>query len=279
MKNAHDSPNSGENEYTMTSANEPILISIENSIATLTVNRPDARNAMSIEILEAFHSAVDKLQSADAHVLVITGAGRAFCAGMDLKAVLVELSGDASIGKQLLSSLAELTLKIRALPMVTVASINGAAIGGGCGLACVCDVAITHSDAKLGFPEVDLGLCPAVIAPWVVKKLGAGVARHAMLMGGIMSGEQAHEIGLVDALAPSREQLPELTNEISERLASGGAKALAATKDLLNTIDGSIDPTLVRKGAELSASVLATPEAQAALSARMNPNKEPKVSS
>lgn len=262
----------------MTELSDPILLTTDGPVVTLTINRPDARNAMSIEILDAFHSAIDDLTHSDAHVLVITGAGRAFCAGMDLKAVLIELSGDASIGQQLLASLAELTLKLRAIPMVTVASINGAAIGGGCGLACVCDVSVTHADAKLGFPEVDLGLCPAVIAPWVVKKLGPGVARHAMLMGGVMSGSEAHKIWLVDDLAQTREELPELTKKIAERLATGGAKALAATKNLLNTIDGSLDPTLVRRGAELSASVLATPEAQATLSARMNPNKEHKVS-
>lgn len=250
-------------------ASSAVLLSIDDKIATLTINRPDARNAMSVEILDAMHDAVDELKDSDTSVLVITGSGRAFCAGMDLKAVLIELSGDAGMGERLLTRLAELTLKIRALPQVTVASVNGAAIGGGCGLTCVCDVTISHADAKLGFPEVDLGICPAVIAPWVVKKLGAGVARKAMLMGGIMSGEHAHEIGLVDQLAPNREALESLTHDVAERLASGGPKALSATKNLLNELDGSFDESLVLKGAKLSASVLATPEAQAALSARM----------
>ena len=254
--------------------NEPatsraVLLKTNDKIATLTINRPDARNAMSVEILDAMHDAVDELKDSDASVLVITGSGRAFCAGMDLKAVLIEFSGDASMGERLLTRLAELTLKIRALPQVTVASVNGAAIGGGCGLTCVCDITISHADAKLGFPEVDLGICPAVIAPWVVKKLGAGVARKAMLMGGIMSGEQAFEIGLVDQLAPKRDALESLTNDVAERLASGGPKALSATKNLINELDGSFDEALVLKGAKLSASVLATPEAQAALAARM----------
>ncbi|MBL4591661.1 MAG: enoyl-CoA hydratase/isomerase family protein, partial [Phycisphaerales bacterium] len=140
---------------------DSVLLDIQGPIATLKMNRPDARNAMSIEILQAFHSALDQLADSDAHVLVITGVGRAFCAGMDLKAVLIELSGDPTLGGQLLSSLAELTIKLRALPMVTLASINGAAIGGGCGLSCVCDISITYKEAKLGFPEVDLGICPA----------------------------------------------------------------------------------------------------------------------
>lgn len=248
---------------------DAVLLNINDKIATLTINRPDARNAMSVEILEAMHQAVDSLADSSASVLVITGAGRAFCAGMDLKAVLIELSGDPAMGERLLTSLAELTLKIRKLDQVTLASVNGAAIGGGCGLTCVCDVTVSHADAKLGFPEVDLGICPAVIAPWVVKKVGAGVARKAMLMGGVMSGQQAFDIGLVDQLAPDREGLETLAREVAERLASGGPKALSATKNLLNKLDGSLEESLVMQGAQLSASVLATPEAQSALAARM----------
>lgn len=250
---------------------EPVILEIDGLIATLTINRPEARNAMSIEILDGMHKAVDEVASSDASVLVITGAGRAFCAGMDLKAVLIELSGDAGLGEQLLTSLAELTLKIRKLAQVTVASVNGAAIGGGCGLTCVCDVTISHADAKLGFPEVDLGICPAVIAPWVVKKLGGGIARKAMLMGGVMSGSEAMDIGLVDHLAADRDGLVKLTKTIVDRLATGGPRALAATKGLLNEIDGSNDAQMVLKGAQLSASVLATPQAQAALAARLKP--------
>ncbi len=252
-----------------TQSSNAVTLDIDGLIATLTINRPEARNAMSIEILDGMHAAVDQVAKSDASVLVITGAGRAFSAGMDLKAVLIELSGDPGLGEALLTSLARLTLKIRDLRQVTVASVNGAAIGGGCGLTCVCDVTVSHADAKLGFPEVDLGICPAVIAPWVVKKLGAGVARKAMLTGGVMSGQEAFEIGLVDELADDRDGLVELTQKIAQRLATGGPKALAATKNLLNELDGSLEEKMVLKGAKLSATVLATPEAQAALSARL----------
>ncbi len=252
---------------------ELATLTTDGRIATLTMNRAEARNSMSLPMLEAMHERVDSLAGSDYSVLVLTGSGRAFCAGMDLKAVVIEVSGDPTLGEQLLTSLAELTIKIRSLPMVTVASINGAAIGGGCGLSCVCDVSVSHADAKLGFPEVDLGLCPAVIAPWVVAKMGAGRARMAMLMGGIMSGARGHEIGLIDYLAEDRDGLESLTAEIADRLASGGPKALAATKDLLNTIDGTVDPTMVLKGAKLSAGVLGTPEAQAVLMARLKPTK------
>lgn len=250
---------------------DPAILSFEGPVATLTINRPDARNAMSVEILDALHERLADLERdrRGCHVLVLTGAGKAFCAGMDLKAVLIEFSGDADMGKRLLTSLAELTLRLRSLPMVTIASVNGAAIGGGCGLTCVCDLAITHADAKLGFPEVDLGLCPAVIAPWVLKKLGAGVGRRALLMGGVMSGQEARSIGLVDFLARDLDGLDALTTEVAGRLATGGPKALAATKSLLNRLDGSEDRATILRGAELSAAVLSTPEAQAALRGRM----------
>src|SRR5262249_19360012 len=154
--------------------------------AVLKLNRPDARNALSQELLAALNTKLDDLlQHTGVTVLTVTGEGKSFCAGMDLKAVL---SDDELPGK-LLMAIAEVTLKLRALPMVPVAKVNGAAIGGGCGLACVCDIAITHADSKMGFPEVDLGVCPAVVAPWLVKKVGAGRARQVLLSGGLMSGQ------------------------------------------------------------------------------------------
>jgi enoyl-CoA hydratase/carnithine racemase len=196
----------------------------------------------------------------------MTGEGKSFCAGMDLKAVL----DDAAKARELLHSLADLTLKIRRLPMVTLAKVNGAAIGGGCGLACVCDIAITHADSKMGYPEVDLGVCPAVVAPWLVKKVGAGRARRVLLTGGLMSGQEAHAIGIADHLVATAADLDTAATELATRLAQGGPHALRATKELLNTIDGSTDATLVKRGADLSADVLQTPQTQAALRSKMS---------
>lgn len=250
------------------------LLNLDGKTATLTLNRPDARNACSIGLLDAAHARLDELGDADGvRVLTVTGAGRAFCAGMDLKQVVIDKaaggSGDPELPRRLLGSLGRLTLRLRALPCVTLAKVNGAAIGGGCGLACACDVAITHADAKLGFPEVDLGLCPAVVAPWVVRKLGAGRARKVLLMGGIMSGTDAHALGIVDTLVPNHVALDAAAAEIAGRLAKGGAHALAATKRLLNELDGSGDADLIERGADLSASVLARAEAQRILQERL----------
>jgi methylglutaconyl-CoA hydratase len=228
-------------------------------IGTLSLNRPDARNSLSIDLLAALLSRIAELEArSDLSVLVLTGEGRAFCAGMDLKAVLA----DPTLPVKLLSSLADFCLRLRRLPMVTVAKVNGAAIGGGCGLATVCDIAITHADSKMGFPEVDLGVCPAVVAPWLVRKVGPGRARHILLSGGLMSGQQAFEAGIVNQMVPTREDLDKAVDDAAARLATGGPNALRATKALLNDLDGSLDERLGKRAAALSARVLATPEAQ-----------------
>jgi len=256
-------------------------LTLNGPVARLELNRPDSRNAMSLELLDALHERTDELaaraEDEGVTVCVLTGAGRAFCAGMDLKQIVIEQGGQPGSApdtpERLLTSLAELTLKIRDLPCVTVARVNGAAIGGGCGLACVCDVTVTHADAKLGFPEVDLGLCPAVVAPWVVTKVGAGRARAMLLRGGIMSGADAHRHGIADEVSESRETLDDLVESITTRLASGGPSALRATKGLLNDLDGEQERKAVLAGAKLSASVVVSAGAQSVLRARLDANR------
>lgn len=247
-------------------ASDLALLEISGPVARLTLNRPESRNALSLDLLDALHARADELAAReDVTVLVLTGAGKAFCAGMDLKQV-INLPGAP---QRLLASLAEFTLKLRTLPMVVVGRVNGAAIGGGCGLACVCDFAVTHADSKMGFPEVDLGVCPAVVAPWLVRKVGAGRARRILLGGGVMSGRQAFEAGIVTDVAPSADELDAAVEALVTRLTSGGPHALRATKRLLNELDGSLDAAVLQRGAELSASVVAMPQTQAVLRAKL----------
>ena len=246
--------------------NDLAQLAIAGRIATLSLNRPEARNALSLDLLAALHARVDELATrSDVTVLVLTGQGKSFCAGMDLKAVL----DDPHAPGLLLHSLADFTLKLRALPLVSLAMVNGAAIGGGCGISCVCDMAITHADSKMGYPEVDLGVCPAVVAPWLVKKIGAGPARRVLLSGGIMSGQRAFELGMVDHLVATLEDLAPAANELAARLATGGPHALRATKSLLNQLDHSAEPDFVKRGADLSAKVVAMEETKALLRGKM----------
>ncbi len=246
-------------------------LTISGKIATLTLDRPEARNALSVDLLRAMHGQLDDLARANGVVvLIVTGTAPAFCAGMDLKAVL----DDPQAPGELLHLLADFTLRLRRVPQVSVAKVRGAAIGGGCGLACVCDLAITHADSKMGYPEVDLGVCPAVVAPWLVRKIGAGKARRVLLSGGTMTGAKAFELGMVDALVPTKDELDGACEAMAQRLATGGPNALAATKGLLNELDGSMDDGVVKRGAELSAKVIAMPETRAMLRTKLgSPSK------
>ena len=236
-------------------------LTIDGAVARLSINRPDKRNALSLDLLEALHARLDQLAgSSGVSVCVLTGVGSTFCAGMDLKAVL-DVPGAPL---RLLSSIAELTIKLRSLDAVTIAKVNGAAIGGGCGLVCACDLAITSPDAKLGFPEVDLGVCPAVVAPWLVQAVGSGTARRILLQGGTMTGLRAFELGLVGTCV-AHDALDAETDAMAQRLAQAGPHALRATKRLLNQLEESRVHQFVREGAVLSAQVIEGPEARAML--------------
>ncbi|MBM4107749.1 MAG: enoyl-CoA hydratase/isomerase family protein [Phycisphaerae bacterium] len=242
-------------------------LAVEGPIARLTFNRPEARNSLSLDLLRAMHARVDELRArADAVVAVVTGEGKAYCAGMDLKAIL----GDGRAATTLLTMFAELTWKIRNLPQVTIARVNGAAIGGGCGLAVVADLAITHADAKVGFPEVDLGVSPAVVAPWLVKRVGPARARAILLRGGLMTGAEAHAAGFIDECVPMLADLDAATDSAAKRIAGGGRMALRATKGLLNEIDGSTDLEPLRRAGALSAEVFNSPEAQERMRAKVS---------
>lgn len=245
-------------------------LTIADRVATLTLNRPEARNALSPELLADLTARVHDLtrlcESTDAspRVAILTGEGKSFCAGMDLRAVL----DDPREAARLLHTLAELTRLIRTIPIPTIARVNGAAIGGGCGLTCVCDFAVTHDDAKLGYPEVDLGVCPAVVAPWLMLRLSPAQARRVLLEGGTMSGARAGEIGLVTQSVPGIADLDGAVRDLSARLAGAGPAAIRATKSWLNSLDPIPSSELLARGADISAEVVAGPEAQANLRAK-----------
>lgn len=234
------------------------ILEIHGPIARLFLNRPEKRNALSENMLTALRARVAELATcADVSVVVLAGMGPTFCAGMDLKAVLSEPGAPL----RLLESIAELSIALRELPQVVIAKVHGAAIGGGCGLVAVADIALTHPDAKLGYPEVDLGVCPAVVAPWLVAAVGASTARRILLQGGTMSGLRAMEVGLVAEAVP-KEALDDRTDAIVASLTKAGPRALAATKAHLNAIGTASLHADVRRGAQISAEVIAGPEAR-----------------
>lgn len=241
-------------------------LDIDGPIATLTLNRPDARNALSLEMIAAMEASIEQVEAGIAsetdpiRVMILAGAGKSFCAGMDLKAV----QDDPILMGDMLRRLAAISRRIRRLEVPTISRVQGAAIGGGCGLMVVCDFSFTHAEAKLGYPEVDLGICPAVVAPFLVKRIGAGPARAMLLAGGTMGGQEGFDRGLATHLV-AMDELESATLALAGKLAKGGREAIAATKQWLNELDGSYDDEQLSKGAEISAELIQTEDAQARL--------------
>jgi len=241
----------------------------DDGIVTLSLQRPDARNALSLELIDAFEAAVKTIAAdATARVLVLRGEGKSFCAGMDLRGVL----HDAERMGHMLHALARTSLAIRRLTIPTIACVRGAAIGGGCGLMVTCDLAITHPESKCGYPEVELGICPAVVAPLLMRRIGAGRARAMLLTGGVVSGTEAHQLGLATHLAPEAE-LESAATALAVKLRSGGAKALATTKQWLGELEPELNDEIMRRAADLSARIIQGDEAQSRLKARFDAAK------
>jgi methylglutaconyl-CoA hydratase len=238
-----------------------IRITDHEDIVTLTLNRAGKRNALSAKMIDAIHVGLDEIEKKESmRVFILAGEGRSFCAGMDLRGVI----DDPKAMREMLHGLARVSGRIRRLPVPTIARVQGAAVGGGCGLMILCDFAFTHPEAKVGYPEVDLGICPAVVTPWLIKKIGAGKARAMLLSGGTISGKQGFEAGLATHLC-SIEDLPSAVDGFALNLAAGGKNALATTKRWLNELDGSLDDDILQKAADLSADIIAADEAQTRL--------------
>ncbi|MHC4909173.1 MAG: enoyl-CoA hydratase/isomerase family protein [Planctomycetota bacterium] len=236
-------------------------------IVTITMQRPEKRNALSPELIRDLGAAVNAVAAdAGARVLILAGEGRSFCAGMDLDGVLDD---PAAMGG-MLADLSRASRALRRLEIPTIARVQGAAVGGGCGLMVVTDFAITHPEAKVGYPEVSLGVCPAVVAPWLMRKVAPGRARAMLLAGGLITGQEAFEQGLATHIA-DRDGLEDAAIEFASHLASGGPNALAVTKRWINELDGSLEDDVLDRAAALSAEVIAGEEAQTRLRAILRP--------
>ena len=204
------------------------------SILTLTLDRPEVRNALSGELVEQLTEALEAAGRDDAvRVVVLTGTGRAFSAGADLAALqgLQTASAEANLADSEL--LARLFETIYTLPKPVVAKVQGHAIAGGCGLAAVCDVSLVADDVKLGFTETRIGFVPALVAVFVVRKLGEAAARDLLLRGHLIDAAEAARIGLVTRAVPAGD-LDVAVDALCRDLATEtSASAVALTKRLL----------------------------------------------
>lgn len=211
---------------------QTLLLQFDGRIATITFNRAEKRNAISYALIEELLRALGEVEKSAAQALIITGSGKAFCAGMDLDE-LKSLTGRTP--EQNLKDSQTMALLFRSIyefPKPTIAAVNGAAVAGGCGIATLCDFTIASSESKFGYTEVKIGFLPAIVSTFLVKQVGEKVARDLLLTGRIIDADEALRMGLVTrVVAP--DNLMDCARELAVQLLENSPASLLATKQLL----------------------------------------------
>ena len=205
-------------------------------VVRVTLNRPDVRNAFNEELIgELTAWARSVTAGGDARVAVLSGAGKVFCAGADLAwmSKMVGYSHDENVRDA--RTMADMFAALDSLPIPLIGRIHGAALGGGAGLAAVCDIVVAAEDAAFGFTEVKLGILPAVISPYALAKIGRSAARELFLTGARFSAARAREIGLVHAVGEAGE-LDRIVAKYVNDLLSSAPLAVAAAKPLIAAV-------------------------------------------
>ncbi len=238
-----------------------LLIRREGPVARVHLNRPEQRNAFNgdtiLELLETF----DTLSNDDeTRVIVLGGEGKSFCAGADLGWMrALAMSGDNREGAR---TMARLFGQIDACRKPVIARIHGATIGGGMGILSGCDIVIAVEGAKFSFSEVRLGLAPAVISPFVIRRIGRRVARQIFVTGERFAAPRAYELGLVDRVVADEAALDAAVDETIHQILLGAPEASIACKELARTV-GDLDPEAAFDfTADLIARLRASPEGQ-----------------
>ncbi|MGC2649198.1 MAG: enoyl-CoA hydratase-related protein [Candidatus Cybelea sp.] len=221
---------------------ESIRLVVSEGIARVALARPEARNAFNAETIEQLHDVFARITAADdVRAVVLAGEGKVFCGGADIGWMResLELSFDANVADA--ERMSDMFRTIDNCPKPVIGQIHGAALGGGAGLAAVCDIAIAADDAIFGFTEVKLGIIPAVISPFVLAKIGASHARALFLTGERFDARRAKHIGLVHEVVPAVELGAAVQHCLEELFTAGPAAVRAAKLLIRRVIDNDYD--------------------------------------
>ena len=212
---------------------EFLLTRREGTVEYLTLNRPDVRNAFNDQVIVELTAWAATINADDdVRCVVLAGAGKTFCAGADITWMSNALAYTHDENVQDANAMARMFAALDTLPVPLVGRIHGAALGGGAGLASVCDVVVTDENAVFGFTEVKLGILPSVISPYALAKIGRSAARELFLTGMRFSALRAKEIGLVHAVVPV-DQLDVMVTLYVNEMLSAAPDALATAKALI----------------------------------------------
>lgn len=217
---------------------DEIQLSFDPPSALITLNRPEVRNALTPQMVEGFHQALDRLEKRDdIAAVIVTGEGKAFCGGADLRVLQQMATQSVEEVRQDSRGLMKLFARIYEFPKPVIAAVNGPAAGGGCGLVSVCDIVMAVEGATFAYPETKVGFIPALVAVFLVRICGEKRAGELLLTGRAFPVEEAQEIGLVNTIvdAPS---LLKKARESVKAIAQNSPVAMSFTKELIRDVHG-----------------------------------------
>ena len=212
---------------------QTLQLAQDSGIMTITFDRPDKRNAVSFRMIDEILAALDEIEKSDALVAIFTGAGKAFCAGMDLDELksLIGKTQEQNIADS--RHMAQFFRRLYDFAKPTIAAVNGAAIAGGTGIATMCDFTLAVPEAKFGYTEVRIGFLPALVSSILVWQVGHKIARDLLMSGRLFDAHEAHRYGLVnEVVAPVR--LMARARELASQIMENSPSSVRATKTLVN---------------------------------------------
>jgi methylglutaconyl-CoA hydratase len=225
-----------------------ILVADDGWVRTITLNRPERRNAMTPEMQLELITAMEEAAASDCRVVVFAGAGEAFCSGLDLTALQGMNDKAAAEHRADAERIALLFRTLYALPKPTLAAVHGVAIAGGTGLATICDFTLAVPAAKFGYTEVRIGFVPALVSAFLTLQIGDKRTRDLLLTGRLFDAAEAYRLGLVNEIVPP-ENLADRVRALADLLAANSPESLGATKRLLAAqnqawLDAAIDTAM-----------------------------------
>jgi methylglutaconyl-CoA hydratase len=256
-------------------SNEHILYEIDHQgVAIVTLNRPDKHNAFDELVIADLTAAFEQIgEEENVRVMVLRANGKNFCAGADVNWMKRVASYSHEENIRDANALAKMLHTLNFLPIPTIARVQGAAMGGGAGLVCCCDIAIASDNASFAFSEAKLGLIPATISPYVVRAIGNHAARRYFLTAERFTAERAEALGMVSEVLTS-EQLDQRIEELIDIVIKNSSKAVRSAKQLLYDIEGKvITEELMQDTSERIANIRASDQGKEGLKAFLEKRK------
>ena len=249
-----------------------LILDTSGQVATITLNRPDKRNAISTQMMAELQSALDEIEKVHIRVGIITGAGKAFSAGMDLELLAAIAKQSPAENQEDSRRIAKMLRRIWGFSRPLIAAVNGPAFAGGCGIATLCDFTLAAPEARFGYTEVKIGFLPAIVSVFLTRQIGEKRSRDLLLTGRVIEPAEAKDFGLVTEVVPG-ERLMDRAHELAATLIEASPSSLSRAKRLLISSEiAGVDHDLERAILE-NARIRCTPDFKEGLASFLEKRK------